>query len=194
MQTTRYADLRAELNDFVTQPPIGKGGATLGKQHLADLHTLAIDRTRRLYVRSEEVPCDLHMWHEVRKAAKAARYCSEALTQAFGEAAEERARAWEQVTEALGEVQDTVVAEQTLIRHAATALSAGSPSRPTWPSRASSCANASSHWPPDAGCWPRRCCCRPCADPARGHPQPSQRRTVWGRFPIPFFTSYPAGR
>ena len=127
MQTTRYADLRAELTDFFTQPPIGKGGATLGKQHLADLHTLAIDRTRRLYVRSEEVPCDLHMWHEVRKAAKAARYCSEALTQAFGEAAEERAQAWEQVTEALGEVQDTVVAEQTLIRHAATALSAGEP-------------------------------------------------------------------
>ncbi|MBK8445774.1 MAG: CHAD domain-containing protein [Micropruina sp.] len=127
MQTTRYQDLRATLHDFVADPPLSKAGGSERKRQLADLLTHAIDRARRLYVRAEEVPDDLHMWHEVRKAAKAARYCSEALVDAFGEAAELRAEAWEQVTEALGEVQDTVVAEQTLIRHAATALGADEP-------------------------------------------------------------------
>jgi len=127
MQTTRYTDLRAELHDFVTDPPLSKGGARAGRKELAELLTVAVDRTRRLYVRAEEVPDDLHLWHEVRKTAKAARYCSEALVDAFGDEAEARAEAWERVTEAFGEVQDTVVAEQTLIRHAATALSAGEP-------------------------------------------------------------------
>lgn len=127
MQTTRYQDLRAAMHDYVTDPPLSKGGADAGRRQLADLLTVAIDRTRRFYVRAEDVPDDLHMWHEVRKAAKAARYCSEALVDAFGEAAEQQAQAWEQVTEALGEVQDTVVAEQILIRQAATALAAHEP-------------------------------------------------------------------
>lgn len=127
MQTTRYEDLRTELQSFVTDPPLSKAGAKAGNQQLADLLTVAIDRTRRLYVRAEEMPDDLHMWHEVRKTAKAARYCSEALVGAFGDEAKTRAGAWERVTEAFGEVQDTVVAEQMLIRHAAAALAADEP-------------------------------------------------------------------
>ena len=127
MKTTRYDDLRAALTDFVTDPPLSKAGRKAGDQQLADLLTVAIDRARRFYVRAEEVPDDLHMWHEVRKSAKAARYCSEALVDAFGDQAKVQADAWERVTEALGNVQDTVVAEQTLIRHAATALTAGEP-------------------------------------------------------------------
>ncbi len=77
-------------------------------------------------------------------------------TQAFGEAAEERARAWEQVTEALGEVQDTVVAEQTLIRHAATALSAGEPVETYLALESVELRQRERGlWPPDARCWPR---------------------------------------
>lgn len=127
MQTTRYTDLRSQLQHFVDEPPLSGAGQKAGRRELAELLTVAIDRTRRLYVRAEEVPDDLHLWHEVRKAAKAARYCSEALVDDFGDAAEAQAEAWESVTEAFGEVQDTVVAEQTLIRHAATALAAGEP-------------------------------------------------------------------
>ena len=50
----------------------------------------------------------------MRKAAKAARYCSEALEPVFGARAEEHAAAWEAVTDAFGELQDSVVARATI--------------------------------------------------------------------------------
>ena len=65
-------------------------------------------------------------WHEVRKAAKAARYCCEALAP-IEAAAADTARRWEAVTEQLGRVQDTVVATAALRAVAATATSAGEP-------------------------------------------------------------------
>lgn len=127
MRTPRYADLRHALADFVANPPVKAAMAEAGRDVLADLLGRAVERVRRLAVRAEEVPDDLHHWHEVRKAAKAARYCSEAVQPAFGDPAADLIAAWEAVTEQLGQVQDTVVAEQTLIQHAAAALDADEP-------------------------------------------------------------------
>lgn len=127
MHTTRYTAMRAMLDAFAIDPPLSKAGRVATNAELSALLAGAIDRVRRITVRAEEIPSDLHLWHEVRKVAKAARYCSEALVDAFGEPAKAQADAWEEVTGALGEVQDTVVAEHTLIQRAATALEAGEP-------------------------------------------------------------------
>ena len=54
-------------------------------------------------------------WHGVRKAAKAARYGAEVLATALPQFAAHR-DAWEQVTEALGVVQDAVVTRGELAR------------------------------------------------------------------------------
>ena len=127
MQTERYHDLRAALLAFVADPPLRGKATRAGVGALAELFGRTVERVRRLTARAEEMPDELHLWHEVRKNAKAARYCAEALAPAFGATADAHAKAWERVTEALGEVQDTVVAEQTLIRHAAGALGAAEP-------------------------------------------------------------------
>ena len=90
----------------------------------------AIARVDGLRAHAEEAPEHLEGWHDVRKAAKAVRYCAEALVDAFGEPAAEIASAWEAVTEAFGEVQDTVVSAEVLGRHAWAAELAGEPVRP----------------------------------------------------------------
>ncbi len=127
MGTERYAALRANLADFVADPPLRKDGRRATRDRLVDLLDGAIDRVRRLEARAAEIGDDVHRWHEVRKAAKAARYCSEALVPVLGDHGEQLLRAWEAVTEALGEFQDTVVAESYLATAAVRAREAGEP-------------------------------------------------------------------
>ncbi|MFT4216433.1 MAG: CHAD domain-containing protein [Micropruina sp.] len=125
MDTERYRELRDRLAQFVIDPPVRQSARTAGIDALPGLLDGAVDRVRRLHERASEIDEDAHRWHEVRKAAKAARYCSEALTPAFGDPARTLAEAWEQVTEALGEHQDTVVAEAYLVTEAVRADEAG---------------------------------------------------------------------
>ena len=127
MGTERYAALRANLADFVADPPLRKDGRRATRDRLVDLLDGAIERVRRLEARAAEIGDDVHRWHEVRKAAKAARYCSEALVPVLGDHGEQLLRAWEAVTEALGEFQDTVVAESYLATAAVWAREAGEP-------------------------------------------------------------------
>lgn len=127
MGTERYAALRANLADFVADPPLRKDGRRATRDRLVDLLDGAIERVRRLEARAAEIGDDVHRWHEVRKAAKAARYCSEALVPVLGDHGEQLVRAWEAVTEALGEFQDTVVAESYLATAAVRAREAGEP-------------------------------------------------------------------
>jgi CHAD domain-containing protein len=127
MGTERYAALRANLADFVADPPLRKDGRRATRDRLVDLLDGAIERVRRLEARAAEIGDDVHRWHEVRKAAKAARYCSEALVPVLGDHGEQLLRAWEAVTEALGEFQDTVVAESYLATAAVRAREAGEP-------------------------------------------------------------------
>ena len=127
MGTERYAALRANLADFVADPPLRKDGRRATRDRLVDLLDGAIERVRRLEARAAEIGDDVHRWHEVRKAAKAARYCSEALVPVLGDHGEQLLRAWEAVTEALGEFQDTVVAESYLATAAVRAREVGEP-------------------------------------------------------------------
>ncbi|MFT4297089.1 MAG: CHAD domain-containing protein [Micropruina sp.] len=125
MDTPRYAELRERLAAFVADPPVRASAGSLGAEALPELLGQAVERVRRLNERAAESGEDPHRWHEVRKAAKAARYCSEALVPAFGDPARTLAEAWEQVTEALGEHQDTVVAEAYLATEAVRARADG---------------------------------------------------------------------
>lgn len=127
MRTPRYADVRAQLARFVADPPVRGSARSLGVEALPGLLDRAVDRVRRLTERAAETGEDAHRWHEARKGAKAARYCSEALVPAFGDDARALAEAWERVTEALGEYQDTVVAEAYLATEAVRAHEAGEP-------------------------------------------------------------------
>ncbi len=58
-------------------------------------------------------PRDLERWHEVRKAAKAVRYATEAMADAVP-GTDADVAAWEAVTEAFGELQDTAVASDLI--------------------------------------------------------------------------------
>ncbi|MFT3860954.1 CHAD domain-containing protein [Micropruina sp.] len=127
MRTSRYAELRTALTGFVSDPPLRRAGRAVSAAELSDLLGGAADRVRRLDERAVEISDDVHRWHEVRKAAKAARYCSEALVPLFDGPAQQLAAAWEAVTEALGELQDTVVAESCLATDAVRAREAGEP-------------------------------------------------------------------
>ena len=127
MSTDRYAELRASLARFVEDPPLRKSARHATTHDLQGLLGSAIGRVRRLDARAAEIGDDEHRWHEVRKAAKAARYCSEALVPVLGEQAQQAVAAWEAVTEDLGELQDTVVAESYLATAAVRAREAGEP-------------------------------------------------------------------
>ena len=127
MATDRYTALREALAAFLSDPPVRKSSRENGADVLPDLLAGAVDRVGRLTERAAEIDEDAHRWHEVRKAAKAARYCSEALIPAFGDDARTLAEAWEQVTESFGEHQDTVVAETYLATEAVRASQADEP-------------------------------------------------------------------
>ena len=127
MQSQRYRELREQLDGFVTDPPFRTKASKSPAHVLPRLLGAALAHVEELARRAEDLPSDLTHWHEVRKAAKAARYCSEGLVDEFGAGAKSLAKAWEKVTEAFGAVQDSVVAEQVIVREAAKAQQSGEP-------------------------------------------------------------------
>lgn len=107
----RFAALRSRLATMAARPA-GPVGPDAARACVAG----AIARVERRAARAGRRPDELLRWHEVRKAAKAARYACEALADAYGPDAAATAAGFEAVTEALGELQDTVVASETLRR------------------------------------------------------------------------------
>lgn len=123
----RYADMRALAASLLADRPLRDVASEPGEDVFGDLVAEAVARVRRRYAKAARRPDDLPRWHEVRKAAKAVRYCCEALVPAYGDDADEAAERWEAVTEALGDVQDTVVAHETLGHLGAEASALGEP-------------------------------------------------------------------
>jgi len=107
----RFAALRSRLATLAARPA-GPVDPDAARACVAG----AIARVERRAARAGRRPDELLRWHEVRKAAKAARYACEALADAYGPDAAATAAGFEAVTEALGELQDTVVASETLRR------------------------------------------------------------------------------
>jgi CHAD domain-containing protein len=112
MATARYDALQESLADWLVDPkPTAAGGAP-AQPMLRGLLDRARGRAAVGYGAALGDPQSLSAWHEVRKAAKAVRYCAEAVAPAFGERAHAHADAWEAVTDAFGELQDSVVARE----------------------------------------------------------------------------------
>lgn len=130
MGQERYDRLHVSLERLVADPPLNDLAVPSAGTVLPAMLNATEHRVHRLAEHARAKPADLTRWHEVRKAAKAARYCSEALVKAFGAPAKELAEAWEKVTEAFGEVQDTVVAQQVIGEMAWEAVRAGLPRAP----------------------------------------------------------------
>ncbi len=130
MDTERYEALHAGLEGFLTDPGLPAVADEPAKVVLTPMLGQAVRRVRRLARRAAAQPGDLGLWHEVRKAAKAARYGAEVLVPVLGDRAEDWRARWEAVTEALGAVQDCVVAQAVIGDLAASAAAQQVPVRP----------------------------------------------------------------
>ena len=123
----RYARLVRALDALVDERPVTVSGRRPARAVLPGLLDAASDRVRRRYDKALRRPGKLVRWHEVRKAAKAVRYCCDALVPAGGEPAEASAKLWEAVTEAFGDLQDSVVAHEVFGEFEARAAERGEP-------------------------------------------------------------------
>lgn len=112
MATVRYDRLHEDLAGWLVAPPETAAAAAAAVPLLHGLLDRARGRAANRLAEALVDPSDLAGWHEVRKTAKAVRYCAEAVAPAFGERARTHAAAWEAVTDALGELQDSVVARE----------------------------------------------------------------------------------
>lgn len=112
MATERYDRLHDALAGWLAAPGVTAAAAAPAVPLLHGLLDRARGRAAGRYGAALADPADLTGWHEVRKAAKAVRYCADAVVPAFGDRARGHAAAWEAVTDALGELQDSVVARE----------------------------------------------------------------------------------
>ncbi len=127
----RHEAVIRELESLVTDLPTRGRSRRPAVETMPRLLAHAHQRVRaaRVVVRTAPHADDVdHQWHEVRKQAKSARYAAEVLGPVVGEPAEQLAAAWQEVTSALGDLQDSLSARE-LIRSVATeADGAGEPS------------------------------------------------------------------
>lgn len=116
MNSPRYAALLADLAAWVTHPPWADGEAKVAVRHtlpaLVGRACARVDRAARaadgaLDVGGPEL-------HEVRKAAKRARYAAEVAGPMVGPAANALARRMEELQELLGSHQDSLMARALL--------------------------------------------------------------------------------
>lgn len=114
MRTARYELLQLALERLLVRPNLSERATEPARVVLPPMLARAIAKVRKLAAHAAARPSDLTRWHEVRKAAKAARYGAELLVPVLGKRATCWAHDWEAVTEGLGAVQDAVVSQQVL--------------------------------------------------------------------------------
>nr|WP_300147179.1 CYTH and CHAD domain-containing protein [Propionicimonas sp.] len=114
MATERYERLQIGLETLLSEPRRADAAIEPAEDVLPAMFDRAVARVRKLAAHAAARPGDLTRWHEVRKAAKAARYGAELLVPVFGDRADADRARWEAVTEAFGAVQDAVVAQQVI--------------------------------------------------------------------------------
>lgn len=90
-----------------------------------------VDKTAKAASKARGL-AQLSLWHETRKKAKAARYAGEAVVEVFGAPALALGKVYEAVTEALGQLQDSVIASAKLVDLAHRADAAGESTVTYW--------------------------------------------------------------
>ena len=113
MESPRYRALLAALDDLAAKPPWaadkkGAGGKVLRKRVRHDFRRLR-DAVHDVDAATTREQRDEHL-HEVRKAAKRARYAGETVTPRYGRAAQRFAEAMEEIQSILGDQHDEVIA------------------------------------------------------------------------------------
>lgn len=124
MSSERYLRMQLALEQLLANPPLDWMAFEPAPVLLPGMYESAVSKVRKLVDRAFARPADMTRWHEVRKAAKAARYGAELLTPLSDEAAA-AAPAWAEVTGSLGEVQDAVISDQVIAELAWLATAAG---------------------------------------------------------------------
>lgn len=109
----RAAALRAALVHFLVDPPLRRRARAEAGRVMPKLRGKAIREVAKLRKVANAEPDHLEHWHEVRKAAKAVRYASEAMADAVP-GLDDEVTLWTDVTETLGELQDTAVASDLI--------------------------------------------------------------------------------
>ncbi|MEU6999640.1 CYTH and CHAD domain-containing protein [Nonomuraea sp. NPDC046570] len=124
----RYYALLNALDALVAEPHLGKAADREAPQELAAIAARNWQRVVKAYDTAQAIrdhdQREIAM-HDVRKAAKRARYTAEALEPALGKDMARLARRAEAVQEVLGLHQDGVVAQETLVEEAEAARRAG---------------------------------------------------------------------
>ncbi|TXK38279.1 CYTH and CHAD domain-containing protein [Nonomuraea sp. C10] len=124
----RYYALLDALDALVSEPELGKAAADPAETRLADVAAANWNRVTKAYETAQAIDDpeqrEIAM-HDVRKAAKRARYTAEALRDTLGKRMGTLAKLAEDVQEVLGAHQDGVVAQETLAEEAGAARRAG---------------------------------------------------------------------
>jgi CHAD domain-containing protein len=108
----RYFDLLDTLDRLLVEPPLSDRAADAATQVLGDRTRSAWRRTRRAADHAAAAPAGAARetaLHEVRKAAKRARYAAEAADPVIGKPAKTFGKRMKSVQQLLGEHQDAVI-------------------------------------------------------------------------------------
>lgn len=114
MVTDRYRRLQLDLELLLATPPLDRVANDPASVVLPAMLAGDVQRVRAAFDRAQARPSDPTRWHDVRKAAKAARYGTEAVAALLPEHGDEALATWTAVTTAFGDLQDAVLAQQLL--------------------------------------------------------------------------------
>jgi CHAD domain-containing protein len=117
LESTRYRSLIGRLADAAAIPPVTVEAEARAADALPAIVAAPQKHLANAIAALGEEPADSDL-HEVRIRAKRARYAAEAAAPVCGKPAKRMGRALAALQEVLGQLQDSVVAEQWL-RHAA---------------------------------------------------------------------------
>jgi CHAD domain-containing protein len=113
----RYHAILRALDGLVTAPPVTDRAAATAGEALPPLVARSYKKVRKIVKQADATPAGAEreeLLHDARKAAKRARYAGESVSRTFGKEAVAFAKAMEDVQEALGEHQDSVLTRERL--------------------------------------------------------------------------------
>jgi CHAD domain-containing protein len=117
LDSDRYHRILLALRDLVDTPPLRKPAKRKAGAVLPGLVARSYDQVRAFVEEAQALPAGAEreeLFHDARKAAKQARYAGESVAPVFGKDATVFAQAMENVQEALGEYQDSVLTRERL--------------------------------------------------------------------------------
>jgi CHAD domain-containing protein len=117
LDSERYHQILIALRALVERPPWRKKAKGPAGKVLPPLVARSYDQVRSFVEEAQAKPAGAEreeLFHDARKAAKQARYAGESVAPVFGKDATAFAAAMEDVQEALGEYQDSVLTRERL--------------------------------------------------------------------------------